>query len=85
MSYPENIEEIKMFAKDVGIDVKYLLGKKWKRNMLLGFVRHVPANVQFNVDGWLGFVRVDSVHSNVIFNVDGNVSLPFVHKVKVIW
>ena len=89
MSYPENIEEIEMFAKDVGIDVKYLVGKKWKRNMLLGFVRHVPANVQFNVDGWLGFVRVDSVHSSVVFNVSGKVKIGLVYldkqKVKVIW
>ena len=89
MSYPKNIEEIKMFAKDIGIDVKYLLGKKWKGNLLLGGVRHVPAHVQFNVDGWLGFIRVDSVHSSVVFNVSGKVRLELdtfdKQKVKVIW
>ena len=89
MFYPKNIEEIKMFARDIGIDVKYLLGKKWKGNLLLGGVRHVPAHVQFNVDGWLGFIRVDSVHSSVVFNVSGKVRLGLdtfdKQKVKVIW
>ena len=73
MSYPKNIEEIKMFAKDIGIDVKYLLGKKRKGDLFLGFVGHVPVHVQFNVDGCLGFIRVDSIHSSVVFNVSGMV------------
>lgn len=87
--YPKNIEEIKMFAKDIGIDVKYLLGKKWKGDLFLGFVRHVPAHVQFNVDGCLGFIRVDSIHSSAVFNVSGKTKIGLVYldiqKVEVIW
>jgi hypothetical protein len=88
--YPKNIEEIKKFAEDIGIDVKYLLGKKWKGDLFLGFVRHVPAHGQFNVDGCLGFIRVDSIHSSVVFNVSGKVKFEvFVtsvkQKVEVIW
>jgi hypothetical protein len=30
MNYPENIEEIKKFAIEIGIDVKYLLGENMK-------------------------------------------------------
>ena len=103
MNYPDNIQEIKKFAKWINIDVKYLLGEKWKGN--LDFVEYLPKNIQFNVGGFLDLssvislpdnivfnvgrnlvlYSVESFPSNVIFNVDGNVSLPFVHKVEVIW
>jgi len=45
----------------------------------------LPDNIVFNVGRNLVLYSVESFPSNVIFNVDGNVSFPFVHKVKVIW
>ena len=51
MEYPENIEEIKKFAKEIKLDVKYLLGEKYEGNLNLPSVQSLPANTKFNVDG----------------------------------
>ena len=51
MEYPENIEEIKKFAEEIKLDVKYLLGKKRKGDLNLYSVEHLPANIKFNVGG----------------------------------
>ena len=90
MYYPENIEEIKEFAEEIELDVKYLIGKKWDGNLWIWDARYIPANVKFNVSGWLCADRVDSVHSSVVFNVSGKVKFEvFVtsvkQKVEVIW
>jgi hypothetical protein len=49
MKYPENIEEIKKFAKEIGIDVKYLLGEKYEGDSYLPSVKSLSANITFNV------------------------------------
>ncbi len=49
MNYPENIEEIKMFAEEINIDVKYLLGEKYEGYLNLSYVESLPANIVFNV------------------------------------
>jgi hypothetical protein len=71
MTYPENIEEIKKFADEIGIDVKYLLGEKWKGNLDLRSAKSLPANIVFNVGGYLYLNSVKSLPANIVFNVGG--------------
>lgn len=85
MNYPENIEEIKKFAKEIGIDVKYLLGEKYEGGLSLSSVESLPANIVFDVGGWLYLNSVESLPDNVVFNVDDDIYFPTDHKVKVIW
>lgn len=51
MNYPENIEEIKKFADENRIDVKYLLGERYGYSLYFTSVESLPANTKFNVDG----------------------------------
>lgn len=71
MNYPTNIEEIRKFAKEIKLDVKYLLGETYNGNLDLTLVEKIkiPANVQFNVRGdlWLG--GVVTLPENVTFDV----------------
>ncbi len=85
MNYPENIEEIKKFAKKIKIDVKYLLGEKYEGNLWLVHIESLPANIVFNVGGWLDLCSVQSLSSNTIFNVIGDIYFPTDHKVKILW
>jgi hypothetical protein len=85
MEYPENIEEIKKFAKEIKLDVKYLLGERYGYSLSLSSVRSLPDNIVFNVGDWLVLDSVQSLPANTKFNVDGNIYLPMKHKVKVIW
>ena len=71
MNYPDNIQEIKKFAKWINIDVKYLLGEKYEYFLSLYFVEYLPKNIQFNVGGSLDLSSVISLPSNIIFNVGG--------------
>ena len=66
---PENIEEIRKFARDNNLDVKYLLGEKWEGNLYLGSVVSLPDNIVFNVGGWLDLRSVKSLPANIKFNV----------------
>ena len=85
MNYPDNIEEIKKFAKEIGIDVKYLLGEKWEGNLGLRYVKTLPDNIQFNVGGWLYLPSVQTLPANIVFNVNRKIYFPIDRKVKVIW
>ena len=75
MEYPENIEEIRKFAEEIGIDVKYLLGEKYEGNLNLYSVEYLPANTVFNVGGSLFLDSVESLPNNIVFNVDGYLDL----------
>ena len=75
MVYPENIKEIKKFAREIGIDVKYLLGERFEGYLDLPSVRSLPANIVFNVDGWLDLPSVRSLPANIVFNVGGDLYL----------
>ena len=85
MNYPDNIEEIKKFAKRINLDVKYLLGEKWEDNLWLDYIESLPANIQFNVGAGLDLYFVRSLPENIVFNVEGDVYFQTDHKVKVIW
>ena len=78
MNYPDNIEEIKKFAKVNNIDVKYLLGENWEGNLNLSFVESLPANIEFDVGGYLNLTCVESLPENIKFNVGGSLSFPYV-------
>ena len=78
MTYPDNIEEIKKFAKEIELDVKYLLGEKYEGYLRLPFVESLPANIKFNVGGNLWLDSVESIPENIIFNVGGNLDLSYV-------
>ena len=82
MIYPENIKEIKKFAKKIGIDVKYLLGEKYEGSMWLPSVRSLPNNIVFNVGGSLELTSVKSLPSNIVFNVGRNLWLSRVQSVS---
>ena len=83
MDYPENIEEIKKFAEDIGIDVEYLLGEKWEVNLVLpNSVKSLPANIEFNVGGWLWIPSAESLSANIKFNVGGYLSLSSVKSLQ---
>lgn len=75
MNYPENIEEIKKFAEEIGIDVKYLLGEKYEDRLALDFVESLPANIVFNVGGHLDLFSVRFLPDNIVFNVGGWLNL----------
>ena len=66
---PENIEEIKKFAEDNNIDVKYLLGEKYEDNLYLYSVEYLPNNIVFNAEGNLHLYSVESLPDNIQFNV----------------
>ena len=85
MTYPENIEEIRKFAEEIKIDVKYLLGEKYEGDSYLPFVESLPENIKFNVGGSLYLPSVESLPSNTIFNINEKIYFPIDHKVKVIW
>ena len=85
MNYPENIEEIKKFAEEIGIDVKYLLGEKREGSLNLNSVQCLPNNIVFNVGGVLWLRSVKSISSSTIFNVGRNIYFPFGKKVKILW
>ena len=69
MIYPENIEEIKEFSVEIGIDVKYLLGERYEGNLYLYSVESLPDNIVFNVGGFLDLSSVESLPANIVFNV----------------
>ena len=73
---PENIEEIKKFAKKIDIDVKYLLGEKYEGDLSLwsDSVVSLPDNIKFNVGG-LVLYSVESLPDNIVFNIGGYLSL----------
>ena len=71
MTYPENIEEIKKFAKKIKLDVKYLLGEKYEGYLNLSSVLSLPNNIVFNVGGNLSLYYIESLHDNIKFNVGG--------------
>ena len=71
MVYPENIEEINKFAKEIDIDVKYLLGEKWEGDLSLYSVKSLPDNIVFNIGGYLSLYSVESLPDNIVFNVGG--------------
>ena len=75
MNYPDNIEEIKKFAEEIKIDVKYLLGEKYDGLLFLDSVKSLPENIVFNVDGSLILNSVRSLSANIVFNVGGNLNL----------
>ena len=66
---PENIEEIRKFARDNNLDVKYLLGERYEDNLFLSSVKSLPANIIFNVGGWLDLQSVKSLPANIKINV----------------
>ena len=72
---PENIEEIKKFADEIGIDVKYLLGEKYEGYLNLETVEYLPNNIQFNFGSNLHLRSVRSLPDNIVFNVGGDLSL----------
>ena len=82
---PENIEEIRKFADEIGIDVKYLLGEKYEGDLYLSYVCYLPDNIVFNVGEFLFLCSVKSLPSVIIFNVSGKVYLSEENKVKVDW
>ena len=75
MNYPENIEEIKKFANDNNINVKYLLGEKWEGNLHLRSVESLPENIVFVVGGLMNLPYVRSLPDNIVFDVDGSLNL----------
>jgi len=75
MEYPENIEEIKKFAKEIKLDVKYLLGERYGYSLSFTSVESLPANIQFNVGGSLDLFSVESLPANIVFNVGDWLSL----------
>ena len=44
MVYPENVEEIRRFAKEIKLDVKYLLGETYEGKFLLLTDLYLPSN-----------------------------------------
>ena len=75
MEFPENIEEIKKFAKKIKLDVKYLLGEKYEGYLNLSSVESLPKNIIFNVGADLNLSFVKSLPDNIIFNVGGYLDL----------
>ena len=75
MNYPDNIEEIKKFAEEIGIDVKYLLGEKYEDRLALYFVESLPDNIEFNVGEFLNLQSVESLPANIRFNVGSHLWL----------
>lgn len=49
MKYPDIIEEIKKFAEEIRIDVKYLLGERYESYLWLASAESLPDNIVFNV------------------------------------
>jgi hypothetical protein len=82
MDYPDNIEEIKKFAEEIDLDVKYLLGEKYEGDLWLYFVESLPANIVFNVGGYLDLRSVESLPANIVFNVGGYLWLSCVESVS---
>ena len=79
MIYPENIEEIRKFADENGVDEKYLLGEKYSYGMIFNS-RQMPENIVFNVKTlWL--FRLVKVPANTVFNVDGTLRLDSVESI----
>jgi hypothetical protein len=66
VKYPKNIEEIKKFAEDNNIVVKYLLGERYEDNLDLCSVKSLSANIKFNVGGKIFFPTKHKV--KVIWN-----------------
>ena len=75
MNYPDNIEEIKKFAEEIKLDVRYLLGEKYDGNLNLAYVQSLPDNIVFNVGGGLVLYSVKSLPDNIVFNVGGYLNL----------
>ena len=75
MTYPENIEEIKKFAEEIKLDVKYLLGEKYEWDMWLPGVQSLPSNIVFNVGGYLALSSVLSLPDNIVFNIGDSLIL----------
>ena len=73
MIYPPNIEEIRKFAEENGIDVKYLLGEKYSYGMIFNS-RQMPENIVFNVEALWLHLLVD-VPANTVFNIKGTLRL----------
>jgi hypothetical protein len=69
MNYPENIEEIRKFAEEIGIDVCYLLGEKYKGDLSLPSVKSLPDNIVFNIGGYLEISNIKHIPSGTVFNV----------------
>ena len=82
VNYPENIEEIRKFAKKNGIGVKYLLGEKYEGYLNLSFVKSLPDNIVFIVDGSLDLTSVKSLPDNIVFNVGGSMWLSSVRSLS---
>ena len=69
MIYPPNIEEIRKFAEETYIDVKYLLGEKYPYGMVFNSL-YIPENIVFNVKVlWLN--NLVNVPANTVFNIEG--------------
>ena len=81
MIYPSNIKEIKKFAKEIGINVKYLLGEKYDGDFHLSRVKSLPANIVFNGSGYLYLESVKSLPTNTVFNVKGLLWLGYVETI----
>lgn len=68
-SLPPNIEEIRKFAKEIKLDVKYFLGEMHCGDLWVDRVKTLPENITFNVVGSLGLESVRCLPKNIIFNV----------------
>lgn len=79
---PENIEEIKKFAEEIKLDVKYLLGEKWEGDLNLNGVTNIPRNVYFNVERDLLLPDLRYVPEGVWFYVGAYLCLSSVEKLS---
>ena len=75
MNCPPNIEEIRKYAEEIKLDVKYLLGEKYYGNLFLSSCVRIPSNVVFNVVDSMFSPFIVSLPSDVVFNVSESLYL----------
>ena len=69
MNMPVNYKEIEEFAKNINLDVKFLLGEFYEKSLYLNSLQSLPENITFNVGGYLDLSSFQSLPENITFNV----------------
>lgn len=80
-NYPENIEEIRKFAKKIDLDVKYLLGEKLDRCLWI-YTDYIPSNVILNIGESLMADSLQSIPTGVVIQVGNYIFLRSVNNIS---
>ena len=80
MNKPENYKEIEEFAKNINLDVKYLLGECYEGSLYLSSLKKLSENITFNVGGYLYLSSLKKLPENTTFNVGGDLYLSTLKK-----